>query len=56
MTPVLPTQKRVRPCTCRHAFQDERYGRGLRLHTQTPGSKTTGPKLRCTVCGTERDA
>ena len=39
---VYQTKKQL----CISAFQDERYGKGLRLHT-------TGVKggLRCTVCG-----
>jgi hypothetical protein len=36
-------------CDCNHAFQDERYGRKLRVH-----NKTQGLQARCTVCGKER--
>ena len=42
---------KIMPCTCRHTFQDERYGRGMRLHNYAAkaGSGGTGA-WRCTVC------
>ena len=40
-------------CTCRHEFQDRRYGRGLRLHTIKPSKGVNGTAV-CTVCGKER--
>ncbi len=39
-------------CSCKHAFQDERYGVGQRLHN--PTKKDGGSVKRCTVCGAER--
>lgn len=34
-------------CTCKHEFQDKRYGKGKRVFNKT----TTG--YRCTVCKRE---
>jgi len=31
---------------CKNAFQDKRYGVGIRVHTETPKGEQ-----RCTVCG-----
>lgn len=39
----------VRPCNCRSAFQDKRYGVGRRLHNLRPQTGAT-----CTVCGTKK--
>ena len=37
------------PCSCKHDFQDKRYGKGIRLHA------LCGPQPQrdwgCTVCG-----
>jgi len=41
---------RVLGCDCLHSFQDEKYGKGQRVHT---GMKVTTPGMfgyRCTVC------
>ena len=52
----------VKSCVCRSPFQDERYGRGKRLHNygEKRGNKTGksrfhkpdvgGPGYVCTVC------
>jgi hypothetical protein len=42
----------VAPCGCTSAFQDRRYGRGLRLMNKS-GTKS-GQK--CTVCGVKHGA
>ena len=40
------------PCTCKSEFQDERYGKGVRVFNEMmAGSKVSG--YRCTVCGKE---
>ena len=41
---------KVMTCTCQHAYQDERYGPGKRVHNEAKG---TGGSVvwRCTVCG-----
>jgi methionyl-tRNA synthetase len=38
----------VYPCNCRNEFQDQRYGAGRRLHTES----SKGDK--CTVCGNRK--
>lgn len=38
----------VRPCTCKHEFQDREYGRGMRVHNLGKD------KARCTVCSAEK--
>lgn len=46
-------------CGCKHAYQDGRYGRGMRLHCPVNKSAETGKQprsWRCTVCGTEHTA
>ena len=43
-------------CNCVHEFQDQRYGRGMRLANRMKQSE--GDKLsrwRCTVCGNVHD-
>lgn len=45
-------------CDCKHPFQDEKYGQGVRVHNLMNGGKAdaaTGlARGRCTVCGKER--
>lgn len=38
---------KILPCTCTHAYQDKKYGRGNRVHNKIK----TGAGWRCTVCG-----
>ena len=41
-------------CKCKHAFQDEKYGLSMRVHTIADKQSTSGQKKgRCTVCGEE---
>lgn len=44
---------KVLRCTCKHEFQDERYGRGKRLHNKLADKATYD--WRCTVCANERN-
>jgi hypothetical protein len=37
----------IKPCTCKHPFQDKRHGKGKRVHNEA--GKQGGS--RCTVCG-----
>ena len=37
----------IKKCTCEHKYQDERYGKKMRLHNEM--GKCGG--WRCTVCG-----
>lgn len=39
----------VKECTCKHEFQDEKYGKGKRVHNV--GGNKDRVILRCTVCG-----
>lgn len=43
----------VKVCSCSSAFQDARYGVGLRACNmlQGKGQKLEAPDYRCTVCG-----
>jgi len=47
------TQKdtKILPCTCQSEYQDQRYGKGNRVHN--PRKEKT---YACTVCGREKDA
>ena len=36
----------IKKCTCDHKYQDERYGKGERVHNELEGAK----EYRCTVC------
>lgn len=38
-------------CSCEHKYQDERYGKGKRLHNMKSNGNWT-----CTVCRSERAA
>lgn len=40
----------IKVCTCKHEFQDKRYGKSKRLHNNM--NKSLG-KARCIVCGKE---
>lgn len=46
-----PVDVPVIPCSCEHAFQDRRLGKGQRY--ATTGQKETKIIYRCTVCGKE---
>jgi hypothetical protein len=39
---------KIAPCSCQHKYQDERYGKGQRVHNV---GKT---KITCTVCGVKK--
>lgn len=41
---------KILPCTCKHAYQDERYGAGNRVHNPRKGGI-----FACTVCGREKE-
>ena len=44
----------ILPCHCKHAFQDERYGLGRRVHNRMKDKVPGVEQYRCTVCGTPR--
>jgi hypothetical protein len=37
-------------CTCVSAYQDEKYGKGKRVHNYAPKAHGKNPGWRCTVC------
>lgn len=44
---------KILACTCKHEFQDAKYGKGMRVHNSakklsTNATKTNG--FRCSVC------
>jgi len=41
---------RIMACTCRHEYQDQRYGTGMRVHNPLKENK-----WGCTVCGTKKN-
>lgn len=44
----MPTS--IIPCGCENAYQDKRYGNGMRVHNQMPNAKPGMTSWRCTVC------
>lgn len=46
----------IAKCDCKNAFQDARYGPGMRVHNIMKNAKAdaTAKMGRCTVCSTER--
>ena len=36
----------IKKCTCEHKYQDEKYGKGNRVHNEL----ASGKGHRCTVC------
>jgi hypothetical protein len=40
---------RIRPCRCVHEYQDEKYGKGQRVHNLAKG-KQGQAEWTCTVC------
>lgn len=45
------TKRAILPCTCKHDFQDEQYGKGMRLHRVVTRAGAFGrTEERCTVC------
>ena len=43
-----------RKCTCKSEFQDEFYGKGIRLFNTCVDNKGKITAYRCTVCGKEQ--
>lgn len=45
----------IASCSCAHAFQDKRYGKGMRVHSPLgPTRKDRSATMRCSVCGVKR--
>ena len=43
-------ETKVLPCTCKHDYEDQRYGKGLRLHNKC------NKGFRCTICSAIKEA
>jgi hypothetical protein len=43
----------IKKCTCKHEYQDKKYGKGMRVANALQTSKQGAKKYRCTVCGAE---
>ena len=41
----------IKPCICKHTYQDRLYGKGMRVHTV--GGEKARPTFYCTVCGAQ---
>jgi hypothetical protein len=50
--PTIKGGTKVMRCSCKHEFQDERHGSGMRVHNRTTSGKGG---WRCTVCLNELD-
>lgn len=50
----MAEEPKVKSCTCNHAYQDRRYGKGRRVHNEMRTQKDKSKEYRCTVCGTQR--
>lgn len=44
----------VKRCDCRHSYQDEKYGKGMRVHNNKRKEQGKEQKSSCTVCGKEK--
>lgn len=51
---MVPMATKITQCQCAHAFQDERYGKGNRVHNGMKKDGTGKCGHRCTVCGREK--
>lgn len=40
---------KIMECSCRHEYQDSKYGKNKRVHNPCKAAK--GVNYRCTVCG-----
>lgn len=44
-------ETKITRCSCSHEYQDQKYGKGMRVHNPTASNP---PRHRCTVCGSEK--
>jgi len=40
----------IKSCTCRHEYQDRKYGKGMRVHNKAISKTGRGNDWVCTVC------
>lgn len=48
-------QSKIMKCDCKHEFQDQTYGKGMRVHNPAPQKGASPQRMRCTVCRKERN-
>lgn len=51
---IFGEKEMIIKCTCKHEFQDARYGKGIRVHNKIKSKSSGMEEFRCTVCGTVR--
>lgn len=44
----------IKPCSCKHEYQDQTYGKNMRVHNQAKGKNPGEVTWRCTVCKSEK--
>jgi hypothetical protein len=47
--------KNLIKCTCKHEYQDQKYGPGMRIWTPVKTPKDRPQIKRCTVCNKEQE-
>ena len=45
----------IKPCTCKHEYQDKRYGKNMRVHNIAVSKVKGGVAYRCTVCNKTKE-
>lgn len=40
----------IKACTCKHEYQDSRYGQGRRVHVALGSAKNPDKGWKCTIC------
>lgn len=43
----------IKPCSCKHEFQDKKYGQGMRVMNRCKQVDDKSTKFRCTICSRE---
>ena len=44
----------IKKCNCEHKYQDEKYGKGMRVMNELKSKQGVPQEYRCTVCGRVR--
>ncbi len=42
---------KILKCSCKHEYQDKKYGKGNRVHNALASKSGRLQEYRCTVCG-----
>lgn len=45
-------ETRIKMCTCKHEYQDSKYGKQKRVHNKMVTATGAPEKAKCTVCET----